>query len=513
MYCQFYGFSEKPFDVTPDSNFLYLGAQYRELLASLIYGIRERRGLVALVGEVGMGKTTLLNAVQDRLDQKTKVAFISNTNLTFEQLLNMVILELGIAESAGEFSKVDALNRLNDFAMKQLAQGGGAVIIVDEAQNLDARSLENLRLLSNLETRKHKLIQIILAGQPELDVKLNRPELRQLFQRISLKRYITPLSKKETDDYIQDRLVLADYRGRSLFSRKAQEIIWKYSEGVPRKINILCDNALLIGYAQGKKTIDKAVMAEAVKDLSWSPFSRTGDSFTPPADGEEPRRVKSIGFWPWPALTVGLVVVVSLVMWVIFFRGGISANHQGAKDIAFHKADQETIMERAPGSGPRDATIHAQAATAVYSGAMDVPGDKTGTAPSSQDEQIEASPKAPEPSEGNSPSSPEKATEGPSAGKLSPLVSHVTASKTLSPQPGDLVIQVGAFREIAIAENEVKGLLSRGYNAFVEKKAFKNGEDFYRVRLHGYKDFAEAAAAMAMLREEGYKDCFLARQK
>ncbi len=290
MYCDFYGFSEKPFDVTPDPNFLYLGAQYRELLASLIYGIRERRGLVALVGEVGMGKTTLLNAVLDRLDQKTKVAFISNTDLTFEQLLSMVVLELGIAESGEEISKVDALNRLNDFAMEQLAQGGGVVIIVDEAQNLDARSLENLRLLSNLETRKHKLIQIILAGQPELDVKLNRPELRQLFQRISVKRYITPLGKEETDDYIQDRLVLADYRGRSLFSRKAQEIIWKYSGGVPRKINILCDNALLIGYDQGKKTIDKAVMAEAVKDLSWSPFSRTGDAPAPPADG---RRTKA----------------------------------------------------------------------------------------------------------------------------------------------------------------------------------------------------------------------------
>lgn len=269
MYCNFYGFSEKPFDVTPDPKFLYLTPGHREMLAALTYGIRERRGFITIVGEVGTGKTTLLNVVLDRLYESTKVACIFNADGTFLEIdLAMALIDFGLANSNETSSKIQAIHRLNDFAIQQLTTGGNVVLIVDEAQNLDRRSMEGLRLLSNLETRKHKLIQIVLSGQPELDAKLNRPELRNLAQRISLRRYITTLSEKETYDYIHHRLGVANYSGSTLFSPRARKMIWEYSRGVPRKINILCDNVLLLGYALRKKTIRASVVAEAIRDLS-----------------------------------------------------------------------------------------------------------------------------------------------------------------------------------------------------------------------------------------------------
>jgi len=197
MYCQFFGFAEKPFDVTPDPKFLYLSPGHREILAALIYGIRERRGFITIVGEVGTGKTTLLNTVLGLLDGKTYVASIFNTDVTFDEMLTWILVDLGLAKSEETVTKVQALFRLREFAIRQLSTGGNVVILVDEAQHLDRSVMENLRLLSNLETRKHKLIQIVLAGQPELDVKLSQPELRQLAQRINLRRYITPLGEKK----------------------------------------------------------------------------------------------------------------------------------------------------------------------------------------------------------------------------------------------------------------------------------------------------------------------------
>jgi type II secretory pathway predicted ATPase ExeA len=328
MYSRFFGFSEKPFNVTPDPRFLYLTQGHREMLAALFYGIKERRGFITIVGEVGTGKTTLINTVLSRLDQKTKVAYIFNTDVTYAQLLTMTLVELGLAKSDDSLKKVEAVNRLNKFAIRQLAGGHNVVLIVDEAQNLNLRSMENLRLLSNLETRKHKLIQIVLSGQPELDVKLSQPELRQLAQRISLKRYIIPLSEKETYEYIQHRLRVANYKGPPLFSRRAQELIWEYSKGVPRKINILCDNALLIGYAGGKKRVKENVVEEAVNDLTWSPFS--GDvrarELTPQEESlhqikEKPHRYRL-------AWAVGLAIVACVLLLIGLYRGNFLAKLQ-----------------------------------------------------------------------------------------------------------------------------------------------------------------------------------------
>ncbi len=286
MYCDFFGFNEKPFDVTPDPRFLFLTPGHREALASLIYGIHERRGFIAIVGEVGTGKTTLLNSVLRQIEKEVelRVGVIFNTDLDFNSMLAMALVDLKIAKPGERLSKANLLHRLNEFAIRQLSRGGNVVLMVDEAQNLDATAMENLRLLSNLETYRTKLIQIVLSGQPELDIKLSKPGLRQLNQRISLKRYITPLREKETYDYIQHRLTIAGYSGPTLFDTPGQELIWEYSKGVPRKINILCDNALLIGYGLQQKTIEATMIEEAIRDLTVSLFVATND--VPAAEAE-----------------------------------------------------------------------------------------------------------------------------------------------------------------------------------------------------------------------------------
>ena len=275
MYCDYFGFSEKPFNITPDPNFLYLSPVHEELLTSIVYGIQERKGLVVVVGEVGTGKTTMLNTALEWLSRKTKAAYVCNYDMNFEELLAVALFELDLAKTGDKLSKVEALRCLNEFARKQLSQGGNVAIIVDEAQNLDFKSMENLRLLSNMETPKHKLIQIVLCGQPELDAKLDLPELVQLKQRVSIRRRIQPLSEAETYEYVQHRLEVAKHPGSALFETQALEHIWEYTAGVPRKINILCDNALMIAFKGKATTINQALIKEALKDLRWQ---RPGDA-------------------------------------------------------------------------------------------------------------------------------------------------------------------------------------------------------------------------------------------
>lgn len=294
MYSSFYGFSERPFDVTPDPRFLYSSRAHREALASLIYGIRERRGFIAVLGEAGTGKTTVLRSLLDHLGEDVKVAYIFNTDLTFEEMLHMVLMDLGLADEKERLTKAEAIHRLNDLAIQQLARGGNLVLIVDEAQDLDRNCLENLRLLSNLETSRNKLIQIILSGQPELEEKLNQADLRQLSQRINLRRRIPPLDEKETHEYIDHRLKVAQYDGPSFFTKEAEKLIWLYSGGIPRMINTVCDNALLIGYAIKTRKIGDDTVQEVIDDLTENPFSPvSGDKPDLEADGAPVRQATS----------------------------------------------------------------------------------------------------------------------------------------------------------------------------------------------------------------------------
>ena len=226
MYERHYGLSEKPFEIAPDPKFLFLNSNYRELLASLIYGVTERKGLIALVGEVGTGKTLMLNALKERLDASVKVATIVNPDLTFRQMLNMILADLDLYRGSKTISVENGLQRLQHFAKEQFESSGNVVVIVDEAQNLRSKTMESMRMLSNIETASAKLIQLIFSGQPELDQKLKKPEWRQLVQRISIKRRSTQLTYAECREYIRHRLAVAGSNGSSPFSDNAQKAIF-----------------------------------------------------------------------------------------------------------------------------------------------------------------------------------------------------------------------------------------------------------------------------------------------
>jgi general secretion pathway protein A len=277
MYCKFFGFSQRPFDITPNHRFLYPTPGHRKALNSLLYGIHERRGLIVLTGDVGTGKTTLLHAALQRLDAKTKWAFIFNTDLRFLEVLAMILDELKLLKPK-KLTKFGALRTLNHFAIRQTARGGNVVIVVDEAQNLSAETMENLRLLSNLESNKLKLIQLVIAGQPELDDKFREPTSKQFVQRICLRRLVTPLGEKDTYKYLQHRLAVADYKGPLPFTPRALKMIWQYSKGVPRTINVICDNALWIAFAMKKKKISGDILLEVANDLRLNHYTPGNDS-------------------------------------------------------------------------------------------------------------------------------------------------------------------------------------------------------------------------------------------
>lgn len=265
MYCEYYGLLRTPFEMTPDPAFLYLGEAHREGLATLVYGVSSGKGFVMLTGEVGTGKTTLLHALLGRLDSQTRSAFIFNPRLEPLDFFRMLFEELGI-EVSGR-SKAEYLLTLNHFLIERLEHGEKTLLIVDEAQNLSAEMLEEIRLLSNLETPRSKLIQIMLVGQPELKEMLEKPELRQLRQRIALRHHLRPFDEQETRDYVQERLGRAGYTGRGLFKRGALDAIFAVTAGTPRLVNSVCDSALLLGYSRQQPVIDASLIREVASEL------------------------------------------------------------------------------------------------------------------------------------------------------------------------------------------------------------------------------------------------------
>ena len=265
MYLSFYGLREVPFAPTPDPKFLFQSARHREALAQLIYGVRERKGFIVLTGEIGTGKTTLLRTLLERLDSSTPVAYVHNSALGIEGLLEYILQDWGVKSTAATHAQ--RLFELNEFLTDQHHKGSSPVLVIDEAQNLSVETLEAVRLLSNFETTSQKLMQILLVGQPELRVKLNLPELRQLKQRVGLRCHIASLSPEETRQYIRHRLRIAGATDAGIFSDGAIQKISDYSQGTPRVINIVCDHCLLSGYADSKKRIDAGIVREAVEYL------------------------------------------------------------------------------------------------------------------------------------------------------------------------------------------------------------------------------------------------------
>jgi len=267
MFWEFYGFQKEPFSITPDPDFLYLSDSHREALAQLIYGVDTKKGFIVVTGKIGVGKTTILNAFLRQL-VKTEVipAFIFNTKLTPIDFFKLIADELGLHEP---HSKAEFVLTLNDFLILCHSKGEGPVVlIIDEAHNLSDELLEEIRLLLNLETNTEKLVQIVLAGQPELWEKLKQPKLQQLRERIFLSNIIEPLDSNDTVEYIRMRIKLSRGRFKNIFSKKALKKIYKYSRGVPRLINLICTHAFISGYASGKKSIDSDIIKEVAKDLN-----------------------------------------------------------------------------------------------------------------------------------------------------------------------------------------------------------------------------------------------------
>jgi general secretion pathway protein A len=268
MYRDFFGFSIYPFELTPDSNFFYLSHELKEVFATLVYGINLKRGFMLLVGEPGTGKTTLLNALINKSGINANFAYISNPDVNFVGLLHILLIEFGLASVDDRVTKTKALLKLKMFINEQFEKDRNVVIVIDEAQELDSKTLEKLRLLSNLQTLSNKLIQIILSGQPKLENTISENNLTQLAQRIGLRCRTTPLNEKDTYEYIEHRINVAGYKGPQLFGNKAKYLIWTYSKGIPRVINVICNNCLLYGYGADKKRIDSHIVKEVVDDLN-----------------------------------------------------------------------------------------------------------------------------------------------------------------------------------------------------------------------------------------------------
>ncbi|HNX82109.1 MAG TPA: AAA family ATPase [Candidatus Omnitrophota bacterium] len=268
MYCQFYGFKERPFNVTSDPAFFYNSRKHKEALSHLLYGVTQRKGILVLTGEIGTGKTTICRFFLNQLREsgnKVKTAFILNPNFSDLELLEAIIKDFGV-QVRGKPSRLVMISQLNSFLLAESEAGNNVVLIIDEAQNLKPNQLEQVRLLSNLETEKDKLLQIVLVGQPELNSKLDLHELRQLQQRIMVRYHIAPLERAEVKEYITHRLHIVG-SNKVHFNDEAVGMITEFSCGTPRLINIICDRALLAGFVAETDRIDAKIIGRCLDEL------------------------------------------------------------------------------------------------------------------------------------------------------------------------------------------------------------------------------------------------------
>jgi general secretion pathway protein A len=269
MYEKFFGFNEKPFNITPDPRFVYLSETHKEALANLRDAIRDGKLFSVITGEVGTGKTTIVHALLNKMDENVRTAYIFNPAMDPEDFINYICEDLGL-KSNGLKSRGQNLALLHNFLLDCYAQNERVFLIIDEAQSLDTKLLEEVRLLTNLETAKNKLLHVILLGQPELNKTLSDTRFRALKQRITIRYNIDALNFMDTREYILYRLKKAGARDLSMFDKGAIKAIYKYSKGIPRVINIVCDNALLTGFSQEQRKIGKPIVKEVIKDLDGS---------------------------------------------------------------------------------------------------------------------------------------------------------------------------------------------------------------------------------------------------
>lgn len=343
MYTKYFGFNEKPFTLTPNPRFIYLSKNHKESFAHLLYGINNHYGFIELIGEVGTGKTTVLRTLLGQLeDEHYRSALIFNPCLSGVELLRSINQEFGI-KSDGEYTN-DLLAELNRFLLEENSRGITVLLVIDEAQNLRPDVLEQLRLISNLETENDKLIQIILAGQPELEELLARPELRQLNQRIAVRYRLKPMSLAETRAYIRRRMEVAGETGGVSFSNFAIRWIYLYTSGVPRMINILCDRALLVAYGDEKRCITAAIVSRAIREILNVP---------------QRRNVKLV-FSAMAAIALIVLVLVTSARWM----PGKTSNISSPVTASSNSAPTARSLENILATLDQD-TVHLQALNAL----------------------------------------------------------------------------------------------------------------------------------------------------
>lgn len=332
MYLSFYHLKQEPFHITPDPEFLYLSPSHREALAAIIYGIEQKKGFVAIIGAVGVGKTTILRSYLETADKKRlKTIYIFNARLTFEGLLKTIYEELGLPIETTD--TVEMVNRLFQVLVDHYAQGNSVILVIDEAQNMPVETLESLRMLSNLETPKDKLIQIVLVGQSEFEETLNLSQLRQLKQRIAIRSTILPLTKTESLEYIRHRLHRAGGKTGEIFTPSALDAVIKKANGIPRVINILCDNALITGFGYQRKPIGADIVREVIADF----------------DGKKKRFS-----WKWQAVTALTVLCVGAGIFLMSAYGKFSVSDvpQKPTPVAAKPAPSPPPQSRDPVTPP-----------------------------------------------------------------------------------------------------------------------------------------------------------------
>lgn len=318
MYLTFYGLKKEPFHTTPDPNFLYLSPTHKEALGAIIYGIEQRKGFIAITGDVGVGKTTIIRAYLERpTTRKQKTIYIFNPVVSFQALLNTIFRSLDVTPTQTDLP--DMVTQLHEILIAEYRANSTVVLVIDEAQNMPVETLENLRMLSNLETASDKLIQIVLIGQPELHALLDDPKLKALKQRIALRANICPLTAQESQAYIEHRVNLASRTGHPLFTRDAIKLITQQAQGVPRRLNILCDNALITGYGRQRNPVTASEVKEILADF----------------DGK-----RSAELWKWPYVAI---IAIALLIGSLFLVSSFLPTNTRVFESSMGKSAQSTF--------------------------------------------------------------------------------------------------------------------------------------------------------------------------
>ncbi len=334
MYTEYFGLQEKPFSISPDPRYLYMSEHHREALAHLLYGINSDGCLILLTGDVGTGKTTVCRSLMEQLPHNTEAAIIVNPKLSVQELLETICEELQIPFTRNNPTIKSYIDAINQSLLSAHAQGRTTLLIIDEAQNLDMEVLEQLRLLTNLETDTTKLLKIILIGQPELQQKLEQPEVAQINQRITSRYHLSPLSENDASQFIRHRLVIAGGGRMEFFSQAALKAVYQASKGIPRLINIICDRALLGAYVEDANQVNRQIIVKAATEV-------LGVDFTPAKN-----RGKT-----YIAATLFVILLIALLTFLFLFPGNTPIPDA---DISVETPNPTTVEENSTASDETD---------------------------------------------------------------------------------------------------------------------------------------------------------------